>query len=202
MISRSPFSILCHPLLRWIRLALALALLLGVLATSAAATPLGDPTVDPVAPILTQIASGPVAASITQTEAKQRLQTIATQMESIRFCRRSSGCKYRDITVEVRPDTRTPFVGEINAIMDRPSAVLDRAHYQFEFKQDRWHLLGGEELSDVSSFFFEGDEYEVFSSYSARTRIAKLSNASATLRVGYKDLYYQVLDRGVERDPA
>ncbi len=195
MTPRSLLSILCHPVLRWVRLALALALLLGVLATSAAATPLIDPA-------STQIASGSVAPSITQTEAEQRLQTIATQMESIRFCRRNSGCKYRDITVQVRPGTRTPFMGEIDAIMDRPSAVLDRAHYQFEFRQDRWHLLGGEEISDVSSFFFEGDEYEVFSSYSARTRIAKLGNASATLRVGYKDLYYQVLDRGVERDPA
>lgn len=192
MALRSLPSILCHPLWRRLRLLVAIALLLAILMSA----PVGATPVQELHP--PQIAS----ASITPGEAEQRLQTIAAQMETIRFCKRNSGCKYRDIRVTVKPGDKTLFVGEIDAIMDRPSAVLDKAHYLFEFTQDRWHLLGGEELSDVSSFFFEGDEYEVFSSYSARTRIAKLRNASPTLRVGYKDLYYQVLDQGVERDPA
>ncbi len=191
MTLRSLLSLLCHPVLRLFRLLIAVALLLAIWGQSVGATPVQDP----------QSAQIP-SDSIMQMEAEQRLQTIAARMESIRFCKRSRGCKYRDIRVTVKPGDKTPFVGEIDAIMDRPSAVLDKAHYLFEFTQDRWHLLGGEELSDVSSFFFEGDEYEVFSSYSARTRIAKLGNASPTLRVGYKDLYYQVLDHGVERDPA
>lgn len=186
---QSLLSILHHPAIRVFRLILALALLLTILAAAGA-----QPSVES--------SPTPAVAPIAQAEAEQRLHTIATQMETIRFCRRASGCKYRDITVQVRPDTSVPFVGEIDAIMDRPSAVLDKAHYRFQFQEGRWHLMGGEELSDVSSFFFDGDEYEVFSSYSARTRINTLSNASSTLRVGYRDLYYQVLDQGVERDPV
>lgn len=183
MTLRSLISFFSHSWLRVLRLLLALGLLLAVVSSSVGATPV--------------ISSG----STPEAEVTQRLQQIAAQMDSIRFCRRNSGCKYRDVRVTVRPTETGEFVGEIDAIMDRPSAVLDQAHYQFKFQENRWRLLGGEELSDVSSFFFEGDEYEVFSSYSARTRIGKLSTASANLRVGYRDLYYQVLDRGVERDP-
>lgn len=58
---------------------------------------------------------------------------------------------------------------------------------------------GGEEVSDVSSFFFEGDTYEVFSAYGSRK--GKLADASSSLRVGYRELYYRVFDRGQERWP-
>ncbi|MEN9225586.1 MAG: hypothetical protein Q6M54_08950 [Thermostichus sp. DRC_bins_24] len=138
-------------------------------------------------------------------EAQQRLETIGEAMRSIRLCNRPN-CRYRDISVEVQPvDSSTgaesgpEYEGTINAIIDRPSGSLDRAHYRLRFHQGRWQLLGGEEVSDVSSFFFEGDTYEVFSTYSTRSRKEKLADARSSLRVGYRELYYRVFDQGQER---
>jgi hypothetical protein len=139
-------------------------------------------------------------------EAQQRLETIGEAMRSIRLCNRPN-CRYRDISVEVRPATVSVgdsgaehlYEGTINAIIDRPSGSLDKAHYQLRFHQGRWQLLGGEEVSDVSSFFFEGDTYEVFSTYSTRSRKEKLADARSSLRVGYRELYYRVFDQGQER---
>ncbi|MDX2273592.1 MAG: hypothetical protein NW237_16800 [Cyanobacteriota bacterium] len=145
---------------------------------------------------------------ISREEAEQRLAVIAQAMESIRLCNRP-GCRFLQINSQVHPqDAEQPspiYTGEINAIIDRPAATLDKAHYQLEFREGRWRLLGGEELSDVSSFFFDGDEYEVFSSYSGRTRIEKLQNASPNLRIGYGALYFQIMQAGVEKlapDPS
>jgi len=134
-------------------------------------------------------------------EAQQRLEAIAAAMRSIRLCNRPN-CRYRDISVEVRPvaGAEPPeYEGRIDATIDRPSGSLDRAHYRLQFRGGRWQLLGGEEVSDVSAFFFEGDTYEVFSSYGSRK--AKLADASSSLRVGYRELYYRVFDQGQERWP-
>ncbi len=132
--------------------------------------------------------------------ATARLQHIADDMKFIRFCGRAT-CQFKDIEVKVTPDNAAPglLLGRIDAVMDRPSTMLDLAHYNFAFDGDRWALLGGEELSDVSSFSFNGDSYTVYSAYSGRTRTAKLDSADSNLRVGYRDLYYLTLDRGVER---
>ncbi len=142
--------------------------------------------------------------STPEAVAQQRLEAIAQAMESIRLCNRPN-CRYRDISVEVRPvsgtetDPSVEYEGTINAIIDRPSGTLDKAHYRLQFRQGHWQLLGGEEVSDVSSFFFEGDTYEVFSAYSNRSRKEKLADAHSSLRVGYRELYYRVLDQGQER---
>ncbi|MEN9232145.1 MAG: hypothetical protein Q6L68_14695 [Thermostichus sp. DG02_5_bins_236] len=139
-----------------------------------------------------------------QAVARQRLEIIGKAMESIRLCNRPN-CRYRDISVEVRPvlgtetDPTAEYEGTINAIIDRPSGSLDKAHYRLQFRQGHWQLLGGEEVSDVSSFFFEGDTYEVFSTYSTRSRKEKLADARSSLRVGYRELYYRVFDQGQER---
>ena len=132
--------------------------------------------------------------------ATARLQQIAGDMKFIRFCGRAT-CQFKDIKVDVVSDETAPgqLIGRIDAIMDRPSTMLDLAHYNFAFSGDRWSLLGGEELSDVSSFTFDGDSYTVYSSYSGRSRTAKLDSADSNLRVGYRDLYYNTLDRGKER---
>ncbi|MEM8716621.1 MAG: hypothetical protein AAF268_01670 [Cyanobacteria bacterium P01_A01_bin.3] len=132
--------------------------------------------------------------------ATARLQQIANDMKFIRFCSRAT-CQFKDIEVKVTPDEAASgqLLGRIDAIMDRPSTMLDLAHYNFAFSGDRWELLGGEELSDVSSFSFNGDSYTVYSAYSGRTRTAKLDSADSNLRVGYRDLYYLTMDRGVER---
>ena len=132
--------------------------------------------------------------------AAARLQNIADDMKFIRFCSRAT-CQFKDIEVKVTPDEAAPgqLLGRIDAIMDRPSTMLDLAHYDFAFAGDRWELLGGEELSDVSSFAFDGDSYTVYSAYGGRTRTSKLDSADSNLRVGYRDLYYLTLDSGMER---
>lgn len=132
--------------------------------------------------------------------ATARLQQIADDMKFIRFCSRAT-CQFKDIEVNVTPGEAASgqLLGRIDAIMDRPSTMLDLAHYNFAYSGDRWELLGGEELSDVSSFSFTGDSYTVYSAYSGRTRTAKLDSADSNLRVGYRDLYYLTMDRGVER---
>jgi len=138
-------------------------------------------------------------------DVSQRLASIATQMELVRLCNRP-GCRYKDIQFQVLdPDQSSgatiEYRGVIDAVIDRPADTIDKAHYRFEFRQGRWHLMGGEEISDVSSFVFEGDTYEVFSSYSGRTRMDKLANASPKLRVGYRALYQRVMNQGEERWP-
>ncbi|NJL99116.1 MAG: hypothetical protein HC924_10030 [Synechococcaceae cyanobacterium SM2_3_2] len=138
-------------------------------------------------------------------EVTQRLASIATQMELVRLCNRP-GCRYKDIHFQVLdPDQSSggtiEYRGVIDAVIDRPADTIDKAHYRFEFRQGRWHLMGGEEISDVSSFVFEEDTYEVFSSYSGRSRLDKLANASPKLRVGYRALYQRVMDQGEERWP-
>ncbi len=138
---------------------------------------------------------------VSLAEAQQRLEAIAEAMHSIRLCNRPN-CRYRDISVEVRPiaGVEPPqYEGKIEATLDRPSGSLDKARYRLQLQGGRWHLLGGEEVSDVSSFFFEGDTYEVFSAYGTRSRKARLADASSNLRVGYRELYYRVFDQGQER---
>lgn len=137
-------------------------------------------------------------------EASERLGKIAEKMQRVRLCNRSAGCRYRDITFDAIPseaqdDPEVLYTGSISALIERPAGIFDQARYRFQFKGDRWELLGGEEVADVSSFFFEGDHYEVFSSYSSRIRMGKLKDASRNLRVGYRDLYYEVMDSGQER---
>lgn len=138
-----------------------------------------------------------------RAEVTQRLQAIADELPFIRFCNRAT-CRYKDIELSVTPLSMAAgmYEGEITAVMDRPSTTIDKARYRFEFDGDRWHLLGGDELSDVSSFLFNGDTYEVYSAYSGRTRTAKLKSADTALRVGYRDIYYLLMKEGVERVKA
>ncbi|MEM9511817.1 MAG: hypothetical protein AAFY57_15120 [Cyanobacteria bacterium J06642_2] len=152
------------------------------------------------APVL---ADASVTAVPSRATVTQRLQAIADELEFVRFCNRAS-CRYRDIEVSVSPVSMEAgmYEGEITAVMDRPSTTIDKARYRFEFDGDRWRLLGGEELSDVSSFFFSGEDYEVYSAYSGRTRLAKLQNADTSLRVGYRDIYFLLMKDGVERVKA
>jgi hypothetical protein len=141
------------------------------------------------------------AQGVSLAEARQRLEAIAEAMRSIRLCNRPN-CRYRDISVEVHPiaGAEPPeYEGRIDATIDRPSGSFDRARYRLRFQGGRWQLLGGEEVSDVSSFFLEGDSYEVFSAYGTRSRKARLADASSRLRVGYRELYYRVFDQGQER---
>ncbi len=144
-----------------------------------------------------------------QSQARERLELIAQGMESIRLCNRLGGCRYDNITINVTPVVNVTLIddpsstalyqGTIDADITRPADYPDKAHYNFKFVNNHWQLLGGEEVSDVSSFSFNGDQYEVFSSYSGRTRVDKLANARSTLRIGYRALYYRVMDQGLER---
>ena len=166
------------------------------LAAQSSLSPAAEPTQESP-----QLVRDSGAEHFSLAEARQRLEAIAEAMRSIRLCSRPN-CRYRDISVEVRPiaGAEPPeYEGRIDAAIDRPSGSLDRAHYRLRFRGGRWQLLGGEEVSDVSSFFFEGDTYEVFSAYGSRK--GKLADASSSLRVGYRELYYRVFDRGQERWP-
>ncbi|MFQ3584746.1 MAG: hypothetical protein SNJ85_07415 [Cyanobacteriota bacterium] len=189
----APMGSLC----RW--LSLACVLLMGVgwgsVAMAANPTEVAPKGLSPVAEVVPHTP---------QTVAQRRLEAIGEAMQTIRLCNRPN-CRYRDISVEVRPisgtdsDPTLEYEGTINAIIDRPSGSLDKAHYRLAFRGGHWELLGGEEVSDVSSFFFEGDTYEIFSTYSTRSRKEKLADARSSLRVGYRELYYRVFDQGRER---
>ncbi|MFQ3612522.1 MAG: hypothetical protein SNJ68_02255 [Cyanobacteriota bacterium] len=197
----APMGSLC----RW--LSLACLLLIGVgwgsVAMAAIPTQIPEDSI-PLARLEALSQAAEVAPHTPQAVAQQRLETIGKAMQTIRLCNRPN-CRYRDISVEVRPilgtdrDPTLEYEGTINAIIDRPSGSLDKAQYRLAFRGGHWQLLGGEEVSDVSSFFFEGDTYEVFSTYSTRSRKEKLADARSSLRVGYRELYYRVFDQGQER---
>ncbi|WP_017327425.1 hypothetical protein [Synechococcus sp. PCC 7336] len=151
------------------------------------------------------IAANAAESAVNLEQATARLQAIAEEMKQIRFCNRST-CRFREIEVDVAAaeDGSALYTGRIDARLDRPSAMLDVAHYNLAFEGDRWTLLGGEELSDVSSFSFAGSDYHVYSAYNGRSFSSNLANSNSSLRVGYRDLFFSVMDGGLERiaDPT
>jgi hypothetical protein len=138
-----------------------------------------------------------------QLEATQRLQAIADRMQTIRLCK-NSNCRYQNLTTQVErvidpQHADVSYVGFIDAIMDRPSTSLDRAHYQFQFQQGRWHVVGGEELTSGSSIVFQEDEYQFLNPSYGDVTVDKLTNLKRGLWTGYRDLYFKVMDHGQER---
>lgn len=191
-------------LCRWLSLICLLLIGVGWSSLAMAAVPPQIPEDSLQLPRAEALSPGAQIPPTPQAVAQQRLEAIAKTMQTIRLCNRPN-CRYRDISVEVRPvlgtdkDPTLEYEGTINAIIDRPSGNFDKARYRLAFRDGHWQLLGGEEISDVSSFFFEGDTYEVFSTYSTRSRKEKLADARSSLRVGYRELYYRVFDQGQER---
>ncbi len=135
-------------------------------------------------------------------EIASRLERIVGAMEKVRFCANES-CFYRNITATIAPPAypHDPLTATVTARIDRPAATLDAGDYHFEFRDGRWRLLRGEEYTDVADFVFDGDRYEIFSVHSSRTFKGTLDPArtDSNIRAGYLPLYFEILDRGVER---
>ncbi len=151
--------------------------------------------------LLTLLWGPPVcAAALSPAEATVRLETIVAQMRRLRFCSRDS-CRYRELSysLSARPDGA--YQASINAVIDRPSTVIDTGRYELVLSDGRWQLVGGEELTDVSSFNFQGDRYEIESVYSNRSATGRLTpeRADSNILSGYRALYYEVLQNGIER---
>jgi hypothetical protein len=143
----------------------------------------------------------PVPAS---NQLYNRLEKIKNSMAKMRFCYNDS-CFYRNLTSKLIPPSQEnePYRATISASIDRPSASPDLADYHFIFHNDRWQLVAGEEYTDVADFSFVDDRYEINSVHSSRLQTGNLDQArkQGKLRAGYLVLYYEILDRGVERLP-
>lgn len=132
------------------------------------------------------------------------IEKIKLAMAKVHFCY-NENCFYRNIESKIAPPATADgkYTAVISAIIDRPSAVLDTADYHFEFASDRWQLLKGEEYTDVADYVFVGDRYEIYSVHSNRTIRGNLAQAKreGNLKSGYINLYYDVLNEGIERTP-
>lgn len=130
------------------------------------------------------------------------IEKIKSAMAKVHFCY-NENCFYRNIESKIEPPATADgkYTAVISAIIDRPAAVLDTADYHFEFAGDRWQLLNGEEYTDVADYVFMGDRYEIYSVHSNRTIRGNLAQAKreGNLKSGYLNLYYDVLNEGVER---
>jgi hypothetical protein len=132
----------------------------------------------------------------------ERLAKIAESMQRVHFCY-NENCSYRNIETKIEPPA-TPdgkYSATITAVIDRPSAGLDSGDYHFIFSDSRWQLIKGEEYTDVADYVFDRDRYEIYSvhtNHKFRGDIAQAQN-DGNLKSGYLPLYFDVLDRGLER---
>ncbi len=135
-------------------------------------------------------------------EIVERLDKVKSSMAKIRFCY-NENCFYRNISSIITPPTnvKSNYSAVISATIDRPSTVLDTAHYTLNFINHRWQLVKGEEYTDVAEYLFNGDRYEIFSVHSNRSLRGKLAQASkdGNLKSGYLTFYYDIFDNGLEK---
>jgi hypothetical protein len=131
-----------------------------------------------------------------------RFKLIETKMAKLRFCYNES-CFYRNVTSKIFPpsDTNPHYTADIAAAVERPSSSPDLADYHFVYEGDRWQLVKGEEFTDVADYVFVGDRYEIYSVHNSHTFRGSLDKArdDSGIKSGYLPLYYEVLDRGIER---
>lgn len=131
-----------------------------------------------------------------------RFEIIKNKMAKLRFCYNES-CFYRNVTSKIIPpnDQNPHYTAEISAAVERPSASPDLADYHFVYADDHWQLVKGEEFTDVADYVFIGDHYEIYSVHNSHTLNGNLDKAKEDggIKSGYLPLYYEVLDRGIER---
>ncbi len=136
------------------------------------------------------------------TQIIDRFENIKNKMAKLRFCYNES-CFYRNVTSKVIPPTSNNphYIGEISAAVERPSSSPDLADYHFVYVDDRWQLVKGEEFTDVADYVFIGDRYEIYSVHNSHTLRGNLDKAKEEggIKSGYLPLYYEVLDRGIEK---
>ena len=132
----------------------------------------------------------------------ERFEAIKDKMAKLRFCYNES-CFYRNVTSKVIPpsDRNPHYTAEISAAVERPSSSPDLADYHFIYVGDRWRLVKGEEFTDVADYVFIGDRYEIYSVHNSHTLRGNLDKAreDGGIKSGYLPLYYEVLDRGIEK---
>lgn len=142
------------------------------------------------------------APEITSNQIIDRFETIKNKMAKLRFCYNES-CFYRNVTSKIVPPSNTNphYTAEISAAVERPSSSPDLADYHFVYVNDIWQLVKGEEFTDVADYVFIGDRYEIYSVHNSHTLRGKLDKAKEDggIKSGYLPLYYEVLDRGIER---
>ncbi|MBD2186917.1 hypothetical protein [Pseudanabaena mucicola] len=131
-----------------------------------------------------------------------RFENIKNKMAKLRFCYNES-CFYRNVTSKVIPpnDKNPHYTAEISAAVERPSSSPDLADYHFIYADDHWQLVKGEEFTDVADYVFIGDRYEIYSVHNSHTLRGNLDKAKEDggIKSGYLPLYYEVLDRGIEK---
>lgn len=136
------------------------------------------------------------------TQIVERFENIRNKMAKLRFCNNES-CFYRNVSSKVIPPTdKNPhYTAEISAAVERPSSSPDLADYHFVYANDLWHLVKGEEFTDVADYVFIGDRYEIYSVHNSHTLKGELAKAKedSGIKSGYLPLYYEVLDHGNER---
>ena len=142
------------------------------------------------------------APELTSNQIIDRFEAIKNKMAKLRFCYNES-CFYRNVTSKIIPPSNTNphYTAEISAAVERPSSSPDLADYHFVYINDIWQLVKGEEFTDVADYVFIGDRYEIYSVHNSHTLRGNLDKAKndGGIKSGYLPLYYEVLDRGVER---
>jgi hypothetical protein len=138
----------------------------------------------------------------TSSDLVTRIESIKKKMQTLRFCHNGS-CFYREISSQIIPPTTADgkYSAVISAIIDRPSASPDKADYHFELQNNRWQLRRGEEYTDVADYMFVDDQYEIFSVHNNRNLHGDVAKAriDGNLKSGYISLYFDVLEKGMER---
>ncbi|WP_019498428.1 hypothetical protein [Pseudanabaena sp. PCC 6802] len=140
--------------------------------------------------------------SSSSSQLVERLERIAASMQQVHFCF-NENCFYRDIKTQIEPPSQPDgqYTATISAIVDRPGGNINTADYHFIFNSDRWQLVKGEEYTDMADYFFDGDRYEIYSSHTNRTVAGNVAQAKAqgSLKSGYLPLYFDILNRGLDR---
>ncbi len=128
---------------------------------------------------------------------QKRLEVIITQMKTLRFCK-SEGCSYKDIkyTLTANKKEKTTYTVRMTANIARLASVYDKARYDFKYTPALgWQLTGGDESTDINDTNYTGDHFTSNSIYNST-----MSRGAVTdLFTGYKKLYFNVLNKGVER---
>jgi hypothetical protein len=123
-------------------------------------------------------------------------------MERLHFCFNES-CFYRNIKTTIEPPALPDgqYTATIRAEVKRPGTEMGTSDYHFVFSNDRWQLVKGEEYTDIADFTFDGDRYEIYISHTNRTVAGSITQAQTdgNLKSGYLPLYFDILDRGLER---
>jgi hypothetical protein len=142
------------------------------------------------------------SAFIPELDLVTRIESIKRKMQTLRFCQNGS-CFYREISSKIVPPTTSDgnYSAVISAIIDRPSASPDKADYHFELLDNHWQLRRGEEYTDVADYMFVDDRYEIFSVHNNRNLHGDVAKAriDGNLKSGYISLYFDVLEKGIER---